>query len=46
MGCLNGLVFSAGDHINIRRHTFAVLQPKIKNENKEEKKKERLKRER
>lgn len=27
MGCLNGLVFSAGDHINTRRHTFAVLQP-------------------
>lgn len=38
MGCLNGLVYSVGDHIGRRRHTFAELLPKKKHkENKKHK---------
>lgn len=40
MGCLNGLEFLVGDHISKRRHTFAVLQPKQRNNHEQKKRKE------
>lgn len=41
MGCLNGLVFSVGDHTSRRRHTFVVLQPmRIKRRERKKKRKQ------